>query len=484
MDRLHLAVKPQTFSLSGFDMQGSFANIPYAFFYENAAGADPFLPVSLLKESLSKALIGFPILLGHIRQTATGKISVVVDPNNLNLPEFVDSTCDNISLQDIKSKSFSWDSWPEGVATVGGFAAPAATDGKIRLLNVHAMRLKENSGLILFVNIPHYAVDGSGYFAFIRHWARTSASMLSGQDTSAREDPRLDADRGRIKEFLSVERKALDSISHSMYTTANFFCDTLAWLSPTTLGRLLTKLGSLSSGEAHLFYVSKAKLVELRQSMESHLPSGSRVSDNDILVSLISKTYVQSQPQEEPKPGWFTRAPEKETHFTVRIPSDARPRIGMDGAFTGNLLLPALVRTSMDDLSRPTSPETLASAAMQVRRTIGAIDAPLVAEFYDTVSAHPSSHMRPLAFASGHQTTSMVATSQVRFGMYDADFGLGKPAFVCLTNLFAGSYTMAALMPTAPNQEPGVNVLLTSNAVAMGNMLKNPFWRETVDLLW
>lgn len=485
MDQLRGSIERRTYALSAFDMQASFANIPYVFFYENVSNSNSFMPGSLLKDSLARALEGFPILLGHLRRKTTGQIDVEVDPENLNLPEFIETSCDTITFNDIKSKNFSWDSWPDSVATVGGFATPAANDGEIRLLNVHAMRLKDKSGLVLFINIPHYAVDGAGYFTFIQHWASIMSSMSRhGSPSETLASDKLVMDRACIKAYLPAERRPLDELSQSIYTVANFFCDALAWLPPTMLGRLLSKLRSLSSGEAHLFCLPLSKLDELRKSVQLHLPTGSRISNNDLLVSLLSKTYVQSQPQPEPKAGWFTAAPKQETHFTVRIPCDARPRLGMKEKFTGNLLIPTIVNERIGDLSKPTTPQTLASAAMQVRKTIGSIDAPLVAEYEEIISSHPSSHIRPLAFVSSHQTTSMVITSQMCFGLYDADFGFGQPAFVCLTRLFTGSYTIAAILPTAPDQEPGVNVLLTSNVVAMGNILKNEFWRKTAELVW
>ncbi|KAI1191704.1 transferase family protein [Nemania serpens] len=482
-------LKAESIPLSSFDMQGSFSNIPYAFFYENRERIAAFMSSALLKEALGRALEDFPILAGHLRARGTGRMEVVVDPDHVNLPEFIESTCDTITYDDIKSKTFAWDSWPADVATVGGYAVPAASDGEVKFLNVHVVRLKDNTGAILFINIPHYAVDGSGYFAFIQRWATLAASLSSSSGGSnasgAVPSPRLVIDRACIKARLPTERRALDSLTDSMYSTANFLCDTLAWLAPTTLGKLLSKLGGLSKGEAHLFHISKATLNELRDAASKHIPSGHRLSSNDLLVALLSKTYVQSQLQPEPKAGWFSAAPKSAEDFFVRIPCDARPRLGMrEDGFTGNLLIPMLVKNRLDELAKPTTAETLATAALKVRETIGSIDAPLIASFHDIISKYPSSHMRPLAFASRNQTTSMVTTSQVGFGLYNADFGFGTPGFVSLTKVFEGGYTLAAFLPTAPHQGEGINVLLTTNPVAMGNILKNEFWREKTTLLW
>ncbi|KAI0391965.1 transferase family protein [Xylariaceae sp. FL0594] len=481
--------KAETFALSAFDMQGSFSNIPYVFFYENAQGETDFMSDDLLKESLATTLQDFPILLGHIRARGTGKIDIVVEPDNLNIPEFLVSSCDTITYEDIKAKDFAWASWPEGVVTVGGYALPSATDGEIKLMNVHVVRLKANTGLLLFVNIPHYAVDGCGYFSFIHRWAATAAAL--SRKTELPKTPKLLIDRACIGKRLPTERRAIDSLSESLYSTPNFLCDTLAWLAPTTLGKLLSKLGSLSKGEAHFFHISKSTLESLRVSASQHIPAGSRLSNNDLLVALLSKTYVQSQPQPEPKAGWFTAAPNPAEDFFVRVPCDARPRLGGgdekmsdDEVFTGNFLIPMFVRSRIAELATPSTPETLASAALIVRQTIGSIDAALVSGFHDVISRYPSGHMRPLAFASRNQTTSMVTTSQVGFGIYEADFGSGRPGFVSLTSVFEGSYTLVAILETAPYQEKGVNVLITSNKVAIGNILKNEFWRETATLLW
>ncbi|KAI1813111.1 transferase family protein [Poronia punctata] len=483
--------KAETFPLSAFDMQGSFSNIPYVFFYENVNAEDDtdFMSSSLLKQSLGKVLESFPILVGHIRQRGTGKIEVVVDPENLNIPEFKESTADSITYDDIKAKNFAWDSWPDNVTTVGGYALPAPDDGEIKLLNVHLVRLKNNTGVMLFINIPHYAVDGSGYFAFIQKWSATASSILNSRDLPT--TPKLVIDRTCINKRLPTDRRPLDKLSESLYSTPNLLCDTLAWLAPTTLGKLLSRLGSLSRGEAHLFHISRTTLTSLRDSASQHIPPGTRLSTNDILVALLSKTYVQSQPQPTPKPGWFSAAPPPATEFFVRIPCDARPRLGMKGGeeeeedgFTGNLLIPMFVKNTLSSLSEPTSPSTLASAALEVRKTINSIDAPLIGAFHDVISSHPSGHMRPLAFASRNQTTSMVTTSQTGFGLYKADFGHGTPGWVSLTRVFEGSYTLAAFLESAPGQEEGVNVLLTTNQVAMRGVLENEFWRGKTSLLW
>jgi hypothetical protein len=152
--------------------------------------------------------------------------------------------------------------------------------------------------------------------------------------------------------------------------------------------------------------------------------------------------------------------------------------------YTGNLLLGMMLRTPLAELARPTSAETLATAALNVRQSIERVQPGLVAAYHDLIQANPTSHMRPLAFTATRTTTSLVATSQVRFPMYEADFGGGRPCFVCLTPVFAGSYTMAAILPTPEGRQGGVYVLLTSNVEAMQGIKKNKYWNEMAEKIW
>ncbi|KAG5984543.1 hypothetical protein E4U55_004326 [Claviceps digitariae] len=477
----------QHFPLSAFDMQGSFSNIPYAFIYENKrrceeANDEQFMPTNHLKESLGLTLESFPILLGHVRATARCKLRIDVDPSCINVPDFQETILSNndITFADLKAANFAWKAWPEGVATVKAVATPHQSTGDIKLLNVHVMRLGGDSGVILFVNCPHYVFDGAGFFAFVKEWAfkmRSSAST----DPSVEYCHRRDC----IQKYLVKQIRPVDPVSNAIYATSNFFCDALTWLSPVNIGRLLGKLGNLSpSGQGHLFHISQKKLEELRELSKAYVPNDCRLSANDLLVALVSRTFNQSQQQPDPRPGLFGAAPPPpETHFTVRIPCDARSRLGVKENYTGNLLIPILVREEMSYLRTETDTKTLATSALEVRKCVRDIDAALVSGYHSVLSEHPTSYMRPLAFAASHTTSSMVATSQVRFGLYDADFGAGRPSFVCPTPLFEGSYTIAAFLPPPPEKD-GVYILLTTNRSAMAHVLNNKVWCQVSELLW
>ncbi|KAJ1941158.1 hypothetical protein FBU59_003581 [Linderina macrospora] len=167
MDEFISTVKSQSFPLSVLDTQTSFSNIPYIFFYENADASAEFMNPDLLRTTFYKTLTVYPILAGNVCMDDHGQARVVVEKDNLNMPEYLETSSDNISYSAIKDAQFRPETWPSGVATVGPIAR-AGADGKLKLLNVHVVRLKDNSGVILFVNIPHYVVDGVGFFGFGR----------------------------------------------------------------------------------------------------------------------------------------------------------------------------------------------------------------------------------------------------------------------------------------------------------------------------
>ncbi|KAJ2473616.1 hypothetical protein GGI02_000722 [Coemansia sp. RSA 2322] len=172
MEDLFASIESSEVMLSAQDALFSFANHPLVHFYENTSNGGShigFMPSAVLQASLYTALKDFPLLLGHIKDGPGGLAKIVVDKHGLNLPEFVESES-SIHYQSLKEAQFKWSTWPKGVATVGPTTAPNK-HGAIKLLNVHIVRLHEDSGLILFCNIPHYILDGFGYYAFLSHWA-------------------------------------------------------------------------------------------------------------------------------------------------------------------------------------------------------------------------------------------------------------------------------------------------------------------------
>ncbi|KAJ1864129.1 hypothetical protein LPJ78_003598 [Coemansia sp. RSA 989] len=244
-------IKPDTIALSAQDALLLFANHPLVHFYENKDGNDDFMPTSALKVSLYMALRDFPLLLGYIQDEKDGTASVVVDKDNLNLPDFQETTS-NVHFRTIKDAHYSWKTWPAWVATVGPATAPAE-DGTIKLVNVNVVRLAENSGVIMFCNIPHYILDGVGFYEFLGHWATLCRYKRQASADEMLPSGKFLFDRARLAECWQGPRQSLDSLTETLLTKRSMVSRVLTLL-PLTMRTRLVALGvSLNYGNGYFF---------------------------------------------------------------------------------------------------------------------------------------------------------------------------------------------------------------------------------------
>ncbi|KAI8318367.1 hypothetical protein GQ54DRAFT_249514, partial [Martensiomyces pterosporus] len=237
MEQFVNTVESQVIPLSAIDMLPGIFNTSFANFYQNHSAADNFMLSEQLKTAFYLALQQFPILAGHLKQTGDGHFSIVVDKDNLNMPEYLESSSD-IHYKDIKSAGFDKSTWPSGVATVGQIMTPNSK-GVIKTASVHIVRLKDNSGLILFLNIIHCVADGFAYFAFLNHWAAVCKAMRNGVVEIPRPLVEFTFDRSIIEQGLPTERKQLDATTNSVFAKSGILSKWLAWLSPQTRGSML-----------------------------------------------------------------------------------------------------------------------------------------------------------------------------------------------------------------------------------------------------
>ncbi|KAJ2897931.1 hypothetical protein GGI21_004901, partial [Coemansia aciculifera] len=232
MDILLTGIESQTIDLSTLDMMPSIMNIPFYFYYANDTSDLDFMPTKLLRESFYLALLDFPPFVGYWEVDGSGRGRVVVNKDSLNLPTFCESHS-NVHFADLQSAKFSWDALPAGAATVGQVAT-ADSDGIIKPINVHVVRLHNNSGLILFVSMAHYLVDGVGYCEFLNRWADICKRLSNGE--TPEDVPLLQVSHSRsiLFEHLPDDRRALDDSTRELITTNTVLARWLAWLARKT----------------------------------------------------------------------------------------------------------------------------------------------------------------------------------------------------------------------------------------------------------
>ncbi|KAI8318028.1 transferase family protein [Martensiomyces pterosporus] len=486
MEQFVNTVKSQVIPLSSVDMLSGMFNIPYAFFYQNTNAVDDFMPSEQLKTAFYLALQMFPILAGHLRQTGGGRFSMVVDKDNLNMPEYLESTSD-VHYNDIKSAGFDRRAWPNGVATVGSVIAPDA-NGIIKTANVHIVRLKDYSGLILFLNIIHCVVDGFAYFAFLNHWAAVCKTMRSGAVEVPKPPVEFTFDRSIIEQNLPTERKQLDATTSSIFARPSLFSKWLAWLSPEMRGSMLRFLVSLTTTETHVFHIVDSTLDTLRSSVSKFVPEGVRLSDNDVLVALVSKTYAQALCSVKEKSGNIvTRALGSvgsaalgllfgaESHQVTGMACDIRPRICIaDKNYVGCPQIFLFVTNPLGELLTPTTAESLASIALNVRRLVENLGARYVRTLIDAMGSAPSSFAKLTAYLMKHPTL-LLTSNQTRFRMFKTDFGDGYQEWAAFIKERPGT---VIFMPCPPPMN-GANISMCVEAPILREILANEFWMST-----
>ncbi|KAJ2690002.1 hypothetical protein H4R19_006457, partial [Coemansia spiralis] len=419
MDQFVSSLQPMVLPLTVLDTQGSFSNIPFVFFYENKTGAGDFMPTELLRDSFFRTMQFFPMFGGFLKSKGLGNVSVVVDPRKVNMPDYSEDSSD-VHFDALKDAGYRWSAWPAGVATAGAMTK-AGSSGEIKLINVHVVRLKDNSGVIIYFSIPHYVVDGESHMAVMRRWGEVYTLMHSGRHDDVGALPGFTFERAFIDRCLPKERSPLNAETRLAFGLRSYLADWFAWISPALRGYLLDRTVSRQQAATHLFHFSAASIESLRTLLRDHVPDVDDISVNELLLSLTTKTLVQAQQLAGCNDG------KDQTTIPIAVIFEARKLLNQPNTeYIGNVLMPKLTLHSIEDLTQPTSAETLAKTLDGNSKTARNFDAPLFASFVDMVNGSPASFTRPVVrYLRSKSAISFVY--DIMPDMYKADFGLGRP---------------------------------------------------------
>ncbi|KAJ2742738.1 hypothetical protein GGI20_004274 [Coemansia sp. BCRC 34301] len=477
MEAFKKSIKSQTIPLSVLDTQGSFSNIPFVFFYENKAGSNDFMSAEALSDSFYQTMQNFPIFAGRLRGTGRGNTSIVIDMNNPNMPDYTESSC-SVHFDTLKEGGFSWRVWPAGVATAGPMTMAGAS-GEIKLINVHVVRMQDNSGVAIYFSIPHYILDGVAHMEVMKYWCQVHQLLQNGQSERLAGMPVYSVDRAMVQECLPKERKPVDALTHKTFTGFSIVAELLAWLSPKLRGRLLSMVVGRQKAEAHLFHISKAALESLRTTIGALLQDAGTISDSELILSVAAKTLAQSQALAT---GTGASSAKKDgATLPVAIIFEVREQLSMTFKnYAGNILLPIITETPLKMLETPTTPESLATMISNFSETVNSVDPGLVASHIEMVTPRPSCFTRPIArFVSSKTATSFVY--DLMPDMYEADFGNGRPSWVSPIEPFRAN---AVLLLTSQDNTDGLDVFMTAYPSVMKEILQNEFWCDFAKLIY
>ncbi|KAJ1900708.1 hypothetical protein LPJ71_005773, partial [Coemansia sp. S17] len=397
----------------------------------------------------------------------------------------------SVHFRDLHAAKFSWDALPSGVATVGAITTADAA-GVIKLANVHIVRLQENSGIIVFINMSHYLVDGVGYFGFVNRWAEVCRWKRRGSAANDLPACHYIFERSSLLDKLPEDRKALNDPTLELITTTGPLVRWLAWISPKTRGMLLSKAFSFMSVVGHTFHFSTSRLASLRASVQGYLPSDVRLSDNDILTALLSMVIAQSQAEckrDSASASYlsslasylFPSMYAPDSSFVTQVVIDTRPRLkGLSApAYAGNAILTHCLVNSMESLTSGITEQALALIAKSVRQLVNGVDSQNIGQYVDTLHKDLLRFMCPATYA--FTKTTMLVSNQSRFPIYQADFGDGIPTWV--SSLRALFPNFSSIMP-APPSTVGYVVYISMTERDMAKLLQNRFWMSANDMLY
>ncbi|ORX73284.1 hypothetical protein DL89DRAFT_320894 [Linderina pennispora] len=471
MDTFIDSVVSQTLHLSIGDAYLSSLTIQLISFYENSTGNADFMSSDKLEQAFYRALCAFPVYAGMVHWSSNGLLEVSIDKDNLNMPGYTESTTD-ILFGDLKAAKYNPVSWPPGLLSVETTPLPDARDGKTRMLNVHIVRCKDNSGVIIFVCGNHAIADGTGFYTFIQRWADEMRALVKGMPAPT---DTFSFDRSILTDASALSRRELDS--EELEQVQSLFS--------TERNREYQK-GILASGnKGSLYRVSKDKLDRLGSEVSVHTSGNMRLSANDVLSALIAKTLAQAA-KDQTDDG-ADLAPTSSNVSAVLplqkigIACNVRPRLGE--AYTnyiGNGLYPLSFTHSFESSASETTSESLAQVACKIRKAVGSVQKQQVTEFFNGIEADPVPFVSARASPDKHKHDTII-TNHSRFKIYEQDFGYGIPVFASPRP--HSTTSCVRILPVHPPSND-VHVFIIDTPSMLKSIRGNKFWNGIAEFVY
>ncbi|KAJ1939648.1 hypothetical protein FBU59_004051 [Linderina macrospora] len=451
MDTFTSSVTSQTFTLTSFDAIVSHINCSFVAFYRNDHDDQSrFMPADVMQESFYRALVQFPIMAGDLVQRDDGGLEVTVDQHNLNMPNYCESTADDMHFKDIKATNYSPEFWPKGL---------------------------ENSGIALAINISHAIGDAVCYNALADVWANEMCALEAGR--IAAEISFL-FDRSIVQKCLPAERTPLDSTTLALYTQPNPEAEAFARLPPHERHALvLDKIGRGTVRQHSLFRFRTKELDDLVQQTKEFVPDGIHLSVSDVLVTVIAKTLAQAHKGIAVASGTDTIERRQGMH-KIDFPCNVRPHLGIPGNYTGNMLYQILTYNTIEQAESPTSSQSVAEIAVKIRAGLKAAKAPLISELFDTLEADPTRFTRTMMATNMFQQTVSI-TNHCKGPVFTSDFGYGKPEFMIMSPPFQMG---AICLMLAKPQCKDMYVTLTETPAILKQICANKAWMELTERMY
>ncbi|KAI9503770.1 hypothetical protein GGI25_003846 [Coemansia spiralis] len=493
MDEFVNSIKSEVIHLDNLDNACAIFNIPTFFWYKNTSRSswEQFMPPDILKIAFYKALIDFPILAGYIKTDSNGSSYIEINKDNLNMPEYTDTDCD-VDFEALRSSGYNTKLLPNIFADKRiPPAPPGLYGGHIKMAAVNIFRLKDFSGVALFISTSHCAVDGHGYCSFVGRWAEMARSL---QHLNLEGTPFPECTFIHNRSFHHIDKyndcNELESSIQNFLSSGSFISRWMSRISSETRGRLFKGMSKLSKCKGLYFHISKDTLATLRESMKKYAgPDINRYSDNDILSALIIMTIGQDMRNTADSKHDRSLAKTLCSSLGLKLGNtedimtmlavDMRPRLGYQGImnFMGNLAFSRHVTISQDVLDTANITESLLAIASSIRLAVDSTNKEYVRQYKYMYNKEPDCHIRHMLHNIKHKNKIMIS-SRTRFPYYKMDFGAGDPAKA--RPMFLAFPNVVVIMPCHP-EDNGYELAFSLSKDMVKKVLQNKLWMSLVD---
>ncbi|KAJ2087033.1 hypothetical protein IW138_005252 [Coemansia sp. RSA 986] len=493
MDQFINSIKPQKVYLDSADKAMAIANIAFYYWYENAKREprETFMPAKALEQAFYTTLCDFSHLAGVLKTDSNSRIFVQVEADNLNMPIYTDTSCD-IDFDTIRKSGFDTKLLNSTFDHARDVPAPASFfRSTIKLAEAHVIRLKNNSGICLFVSVVHCLVDGQGYTTFVKRWAEISRWILSRNATTNGSFPEKHYihDRSFYSEFWDIGTNRIDqSTRNAIDKGGNALTRWIAWLSPETRGKLIKLLVLQDKRINCYFRIQKENIDSLRATAQDNVSEGMRISTNDVLTAAIGISCLQSmravnierQSRLIPSTLQFIFGKDEEPNdASLLVVASLRPRVNRQDVYdyTGNMTVARAAVIPMNQLKVEPTPKTLASITKQIRTMVSDMDAQAVGQHCHFVNKKSDGYVRLMMGMLGYKY-KLAVSNHLGFDHYGVDFGMGAPILV--RPAFLSFPNSVLIMPCHPDVG-GCEIAMTLTLDVAEKVIRNTTWMSLVD---
>ncbi|ONK55412.1 uncharacterized protein A4U43_UnF3700 [Asparagus officinalis] len=337
-----------------------------------------------LKASLSAVLFHFYLLAGRlVTEKDDDGLTVSIEYcNNKGGAEFIRAVADNITVRDVLAINADV---PSFIPSLFPYYGTVNYDGhSLPLLALQVTELAD--GVFIACSMNHAIADGSSFWHFFQSWAEISRKTLRSefdQDFTVTHPP-------------ITERFFINNISPPIKLPFN------------NPDQFIYKYKPPSNLRTRSFHFSSNSIAQLKSTANDQPETTSSISSFQALCSLLWRSITRAR----------TLQPDETTTF--RLTSDARLKLRppLSAEYFGNFVTKICVTTTAGDLLK----NDIGWAAQLLNQGVAAHDDK---EIRSTTAKWME---EPVILNPSKLSMSNVSmNSSPRFGVYECDFGWGKP---------------------------------------------------------